>query len=473
MSSGRGLHAQRLLLRLPTLGEGTLRSADLALWTGRGLLALALRLEDGPASARVRERLAFWLAREGGWCRAVEEMGPAEAERFGALFSGSDVLARGVGPDAWDESVRRVFAQAGAPPAGVVPPEPELRLHAGGRSWQGFAFDAATGLLEVPSPLAPPAGDVLRVALDGAAAGRGTVVAVRRSAGASPLVPAGFTLALTGVPDAAAKRLDESCRQLAGIHCSRASPRFPVIARASVGGPDEEVRYDSGEAFLRDYATNLSHGGAFVRTAHRRAIGDRIELHLRLPDGSELGIPATVVHRTADGLGLQFELTPGVEGSLSAAIAGLAGRPRRVLVVDDDALVRQILADCFSERGFEVITAPNGEAGLRAITDELFALDAVVTDVLMPGLSGEALVSAVRTAGGEADLVLVVASGAADAELTTRLALAGADRVLSKSAGADQVVDAVEEALAIRAAPPPTPDPFLPAPREGLAAAAG
>lgn len=56
---------------------------------------------------------------------------------------------------------------------------------------------------------------------------------------------------------------------------------------------------------------------------------------------------------------------------------------------------------------------------------------------------------------------MVVVSGSVDPDLAARLALAGADRVLSKSEGAENVVAAVEDALAKRAAPPIGGDPFL------------
>lgn len=471
LSSGRGLLVEPLLRIVPTLAEGTLDSATLALRTGRGLLAIVLRLADQPRTGRALQRLAFWFAREGGWIRATDQLDATDRARLAASIDGSEPLLRDVPAAEWDQAVRLVLDAAGVPPPGDLSPEPELRLHPGGRSWDGFAFDAAAGLLQIPCPLSPPAGDVMRIVIEGQPAGRGTVVAVRRSAGASPLAPAGFTLALEGIPQAAVDLLVTSCRDVA-VPTTRRAPRYPVIAPAVAIGSDEELRYESGKAFLSDYVTNLSHGGAFVRTRQRRAIGDLIGLRVALPTGESLLVHATVVHRTDDGVGLQFELTPAVEAALSGAIASLAGRPRRVLLVDDDALCRQLLADAFQQRGFEVLTATQGEAGLRAITDELFALDAVVTDVLMPGLSGEELVSAVRTAGGESDLILVVVSGAADAELTARLALAGADRVLSKDLGPDTVIAAVEEALALRAAPPATPDPFLPQQQVPLEAAA-
>lgn len=455
LSSPRGRRVEELLLLVPQLTDGALVSADVALGADPEVLALGIRIGTQPRPARTAERLAFWFARERGWCRVASGLTPAQAGSFGAAFSRCALSVRDVRPAAWSEAVRLVFAALGVAALPEVPAAPELRLHLGGTGWDGFRFEPASRRLEIPSPLAPPAGDVVRVVLErppaAQATARATVLAVRRPAEASAGAPAGFTLVLDRFAREAARLLQEACAEPRG-GCSRRAPRHRVFARAALSDPGEELRYESHEAFLRDYVTNLSHGGAFVRTSRPRAVGDRLDLLLVLAGGSDLSLPATVVHRSAHGVGVQFALTPEVEASLSAAVAGLAARPRRVLVVDDDALVRGILVDVLQAAGFETITAPDGEAGLRAIAEELLSLDAVVTDVRMPGLSGEALVTAVRKAGGEADLVLVVLSASLDPELAARLDAAGADRVLSKAAGPARIVAEVEAALEARRA---------------------
>jgi DNA-binding response OmpR family regulator len=82
----------------------------------------------------------------------------------------------------------------------------------------------------------------------------------------------------------------------------------------------------------------------------------------------------------------------------------------------------------------------------------------------MPGLSGDALVSAVRQAGGESELVLVAVTADATGELVAKLGAAGADAVVPKEAGPAAVVAEVEAALhrhaaagAVATAPPPAP----------------
>lgn len=60
--------------------------------------------------------------------------------------------------------------------------------------------------------------------------------------------------------------------------------------------------------------------------------------------------------------------------------------PVRILVVDDDAPIRATLSRFLSERGFEVDTAPDGQAGLDALQAD--TPDVVFLDMDMPEVSG-------------------------------------------------------------------------------------
>jgi CheY-like chemotaxis protein len=144
------------------------------------------------------------------------------------------------------------------------------------------------------------------------------------------------------------------------------------------------------------------------------------------------------------GMGVRFQLEPDDEARLYAAIVQLTARPRRALVVDDDALHRRMLSDALEARGFEVVTAADGAEGLRALAEELLTLDLCLTDVCMPGMDGEAFVRTIREAGGETELAVVVVTGRSDPELAPRLLAAGADGVLEKALGAERVAEAAE-----------------------------
>ncbi len=90
--------------------------------------------------------------------------------------------------------------------------------------------------------------------------------------------------------------------------------------------------------------------------------------------------------------------------------AGGANQPgNRVLVVDDEPSARHLISLHLRRAGFEVIQAVDGESGLRAVVSE--SPDIVITDWLMPGMSGLELCKALRKSeiGKKLYLLLVTA----------------------------------------------------------------
>ena len=67
---------------------------------------------------------------------------------------------------------------------------------------------------------------------------------------------------------------------------------------------------------------------------------------------------------------------------------------KKILLVDDDPLVRASLADVLSENGYEVSEADNGSGGLAALERDSF--DCVVLDILMPEREGLETIRAIR-----------------------------------------------------------------------------
>lgn len=66
----------------------------------------------------------------------------------------------------------------------------------------------------------------------------------------------------------------------------------------------------------------------------------------------------------------------------------------RMLVIDDDVLVRNLLRAAFQRMGHEVRDAADGAAGLRAFQEE--RPDIIVTDVYMPTMDGIEMIQALR-----------------------------------------------------------------------------
>lgn len=95
-----------------------------------------------------------------------------------------------------------------------------------------------------------------------------------------------------------------------------------------------------------------------------------------------------------------------------------------ILVVEDDANILNLLSAYLESAGHRVITASNGEDGLRQALDNRFRI--CIFDVMLPGISGVEIASAMRTAGcatpilfltalgGEADVLRGFSAGADD-----------------------------------------------------------
>ena len=87
--------------------------------------------------------------------------------------------------------------------------------------------------------------------------------------------------------------------------------------------------------------------------------------------------------------------------------AGPSPQRLRILVVDDEPSVRSVLQDQLQADGHEVHTAPDGNAGLERFVGERW--DVVLTDRVMPGLSGDELAEAIKRINAEMPIILVTA----------------------------------------------------------------
>jgi two-component system, OmpR family, response regulator len=77
----------------------------------------------------------------------------------------------------------------------------------------------------------------------------------------------------------------------------------------------------------------------------------------------------------------------------------------RVLVVDDELFVREMLRDFLTTVGDEVATAASGAEALEILPT--FQPDVIIVDMVMPGMSGSAVLDAVRRAGIAVPVILI------------------------------------------------------------------
>ena len=121
----------------------------------------------------------------------------------------------------------------------------------------------------------------------------------------------------------------------------------------------------------------------------------------------------------------------------------------KILVIDDDARDRGLLVTVLEERGYEVILADNGGAGLMLCHQR--TPDAVVLDLNMPGIDGGTILRQLRIL--HPTLPVVVFSGLSAEEVEQEMLNQGARAFIQKAFSLDQLGSALQEVL-----PSPTQD---------------
>ncbi|MCB9548829.1 MAG: response regulator [Myxococcales bacterium] len=121
----------------------------------------------------------------------------------------------------------------------------------------------------------------------------------------------------------------------------------------------------------------------------------------------------------------------------------------RVLVADDDALIRELLSNVLREQGLTVITASDGEEALEAIDAQL--PDLLLLDLNMPRMDGFTLLDVLRTEPGTWGLQVIVLTARSSQDVLAQALEAGADDFIGKPFHLGEVVARVRAHLRIAA----------------------
>ena len=120
--------------------------------------------------------------------------------------------------------------------------------------------------------------------------------------------------------------------------------------------------------------------------------------------------------------------------TLSAAVS-----TRRLLVVEDDASIRETVGEALRSEGYELLTCADGASALNLITsDSSVPVDLIVLDLMLPGLGGLDLCRELRRINNTTPILVI---SARDSETDRVLALeVGADDYLVKPFGLRELV---------------------------------
>ena len=118
----------------------------------------------------------------------------------------------------------------------------------------------------------------------------------------------------------------------------------------------------------------------------------------------------------------------------------------RILVVDDEKLVRLAVVRMLATAGHDVRAAPDGASGLSLWRDG--GADLVLTDICMPDMTGFELISQLRAAGEAVPVIAMSGTVVVtDPEVFRQVELLSAVHLLAKPFSCDQLMAAVSAAL--------------------------
>jgi signal transduction histidine kinase len=213
--------------------------------------------------------------------------------------------------------------------------------------------------------------------------------------------------------------------------------RYARITVADTGcGMDEETLARASEPFFTT-----------------KPLGQGTGLGLAMARSFAQGSGGTLAIRSAPGEGtavcLWLPVAP--EAEVTATVASppqvaLSGHPR-VLLVDDEPIVRELLAAEIEEAGFDVAQAESGEAALHMLgAGERF--DMLVTDLAMPGMDGVALIREAQRRQPGLPAILVTGFAGDAATLAVGSALSGRFLLVRKPVTGVELAERIAAQLA-------------------------
>jgi DNA-binding NtrC family response regulator len=122
----------------------------------------------------------------------------------------------------------------------------------------------------------------------------------------------------------------------------------------------------------------------------------------------------------------------------------------KILVIDDDTIVRQSLTVILEDAGYQVVSAEDGKRGMAAFRSE--HPDLVITDIIMPEQEGIQTITEMRKAKPDAKIIAISGGGRIGNTDFLKIArVLGAMDVIPKPFDVDELLTIVENCLAGRA----------------------
>lgn len=119
----------------------------------------------------------------------------------------------------------------------------------------------------------------------------------------------------------------------------------------------------------------------------------------------------------------------------------------RILIIDDDDIIRSVMGQILTAKGHEVATAGDGHEGMRSFRQA--PADLVITDMVMPNQEGMATIMELRKSHPKLGIIAMSGGTMNSGIYLTLAGRLGAMRTLAKPFPAETLLKCVDEVLAI------------------------
>lgn len=210
--------------------------------------------------------------------------------------------------------------------------------------------------------------------------------------------------------------------------------------------PETQVQVSTHQAIAQQILINLlsqtiqnARGDAIDIAL--RAIDDKARLHIYFePEEIDAQLVAPIITQLLKQVGWMIEQEQ--EDDTTHLTIHLNNHGLRVLIVDDNEGLVDLLHHYISNNIYQVLTANNGSDGLRLAQE--FQPDAIVMDLMMPGMDGWEVLQHLRTLSETKDIPVIICSVIHDPELAYSL---GADVFIAKPVSKETIVNALKGLL--------------------------
>jgi DNA-binding NtrC family response regulator len=129
---------------------------------------------------------------------------------------------------------------------------------------------------------------------------------------------------------------------------------------------------------------------------------------------------------------------------MPATVEEGATRPLAILIVDDEPAIREVFTRFLGRRGHDVVACGSAEEALQIASTRTTSFDVIVTDLILPDMTGLDLARALIESGSSAQVILL--TGEPNRETADVARQLRVHRYLAKPIRAGALIDVVEEA---------------------------